>query len=320
MVPPRVHLLEVDPDLAAFLSPEERQVAGRLTAPIVVLPPGEFVLDEVLDEEVFAFAILEGMILSRAAVAGQSALRLLGPGDLITRSGRGGTALLRCTWDAAVESHVALFDDHLLGATKHFPRLVTGLQTRVAEQLERLSAQMVICQMPRVEDRVLAILWLFAETWGRVTASGTTVPLTLTHDTLGELIGARRSTVTLAVTHLVEDGAVIRSDRGWLLLRRVKVMEPHVGSSAAPELLFQTGRSPWATTSGYPPRAVIDFEHARDTLAALREHHLHNDEVYRAGLEQAASSREHSRALRELIDTNRRARELRRRERGDTAR
>ena len=34
------------------------------------------------------------------------------------------------------------------------------------------------------------MMWLLAESWGQVTSAGTTLPLTLTHDTLGGLVGA----------------------------------------------------------------------------------------------------------------------------------
>lgn len=321
MPPPRLHLLEVDPDLAAFLSQEERQVADRLTAPVTTVPPGEFALEELLDDETFAFAVVDGIILSRIVVGGQAALRLLGPGDLITRTGSGGTALLRSSWQAASEVRVALLDDHLLAATRHFPRLVTGLQTRVAEQLQRVSAQMVICQMPRVEDRVLAMLWLLAESWGRTTTIGTVVPITLTHDTLGELIGAKRSTVTLAVTHLVVDGALIRNDRGWLLLERPDTLLERPRSeksadvfAAAPQLL-PSDWSAWETTARHEPLHSMDFKQTRETLSVLREYHRRSAELVRDGLERAASAQERSRALRELINTRRRERQGHHRER-----
>jgi len=44
------------------------------------------------------------------------------------------------------------------------------------------------------------------------------VPVSLTHDALGELIGARRSTVALALNELSERGAVVRQNGSWLLL------------------------------------------------------------------------------------------------------
>ena len=56
-----------------------------------------------------------------------------------------------------------------------------------------------------------------AERWGEVTPDGTMIPLALTHVTLGGMIGARRSTVTVAVSLLAKQGHLLKHDRGWLL-------------------------------------------------------------------------------------------------------
>ncbi len=77
----------------------------------------------------------------------------------------------------------------------------------------------MICQLPRVDDRLLAVMWLLAESWGQVTPAGTLLPIGLTHAALGGLVGARRPTVTLALGSLTADGALRREERGWLLLR-----------------------------------------------------------------------------------------------------
>jgi hypothetical protein len=44
------------------------------------------------------------------------------------------------------------------------------------------------------------------------------LPLALTHETLGGLVGARRPTVTLALRELTERGALVHQSPGWLLL------------------------------------------------------------------------------------------------------
>jgi hypothetical protein len=62
------------------------------------------------------------------------------------------------------------------------------------------------------------MMWLLAESWGRVTPSGTWLPIKLTHSTLGELIGAKRPTVSLALRDLIQGGAVQAQSDGWLLL------------------------------------------------------------------------------------------------------
>jgi CRP/FNR family cyclic AMP-dependent transcriptional regulator len=69
-----------------------------------------------------------------------------------------------------------------------------------------------------VEDRLLGLLSLLAERFGHVGVDGVHLPLPPTHAVLGLLIGARRPTITLAVSALRERGALARTDSGgWLL-------------------------------------------------------------------------------------------------------
>ena len=65
---------------------------------------------------------------------------------------------------------------------------------RAVESSERLATQLAISHLPRVDERVMAVMWLLAEVWGHVTPSGIRLRLALTHDALGELVGAQRST------------------------------------------------------------------------------------------------------------------------------
>ena len=77
--------------------------------------------------------------------------------------------------------------------------------------------QRAIAQVPRVDARVLVLLWLLADRWGRVSPQGVRVPLSLTHETIGKLVGARRPSVTTALGVLTRRGLVERTDSGWLL-------------------------------------------------------------------------------------------------------
>ena len=199
-----VALLDAQPELASFLTGEERALAARLVVPVLTVEVGEVDLHALLTEAgAFAAIVLNRILLYRLRIREQSALALVGPGDMVALTGSPRSALLSDGgYRATGPTHLALLDDRVLMAARRFPRLVAGLHARTAEQHERLTTHMAICQLARVEDRVLAMLWLLAESWGRVTASGTTLPLTLTHDTLGELIGAKRPTVTLALTEL----------------------------------------------------------------------------------------------------------------------
>jgi CRP/FNR family cyclic AMP-dependent transcriptional regulator len=63
-----------------------------------------------------------------------------------------------------------------------------------------------------------ALFWHLAERWGRVSGDGVVVPLALTHRILGQLVGARRPTVSTALSELAERGELVRrSDGSWLL-------------------------------------------------------------------------------------------------------
>jgi CRP/FNR family transcriptional regulator, cyclic AMP receptor protein len=309
----RVHLLEVEPDLAAFLSPEERELAQRLTAPVVELPAGPFSLAEIAEETGgFGAIIRDGIVLNRLGAGDQPALRLLGPGDVLTLFGRDQISWLQTSWEATDSVVLVILDDHFLAAIRQLPRLVSGYQARLAEQLERLSAHMVVCQLPRVADRVLTLLWLLAESWGRVTRSGTIVPIALTHDTIGELIGAKRSTVTLAVTELYERGAVIRSDGGWLLLERPP--DAVAGSQVPAPDAIPTGNSVWQLMAP-SPALMVDHQQTIEMITALREQHIRTTRRLHDELERAALSRERSRKLRERTGAARRHRQRQRDER-----
>jgi CRP/FNR family cyclic AMP-dependent transcriptional regulator len=72
--------------------------------------------------------------------------------------------------------------------------------------------------MSRVEDRLLALLAYAAVRWGRVTPTGVALDLPATHELLGLLVGARRPTVSLALSTLREPGLLARREDGMCLL------------------------------------------------------------------------------------------------------
>jgi hypothetical protein len=62
------------------------------------------------------------------------------------------------------------------------------------------------------------MLWYLAASWGRVTPLGLKIPIPLTHQALGELAGAQRPSVTLAVAALCDRGLVSRMPDGTYVL------------------------------------------------------------------------------------------------------
>jgi CRP/FNR family transcriptional regulator, cyclic AMP receptor protein len=305
-----VGLLDVEPDLRMYLAPDERLVAGRVAIPVLRLSARALDVDALLEEAgAFGAVILEGVLLHRMAIGDQPALRLLGPGDMLSRSGGFRTALLsHSSYRSTGPLRIAIFDDRVLLTARRFPRLFAGLQIRMGEQHQRLAAQLVICQLPRVEDRLLALMWLLAETWGRVTASGTVLPIALTHDALGELIGARRPTVTLALKELAERGSLFRQDGEWLLLEPPPQGRERDSVRADPKLSPVTP-SRWAETppdedselGPGPGRHELDLQELEQLISALRDTHRRTTTEVRARLERARRTRERTLALRDQI-------------------
>ncbi|MBV9005760.1 MAG: winged helix-turn-helix domain-containing protein, partial [Solirubrobacterales bacterium] len=54
--------------------------------------------------------------------------------------------------------------------------------------------------------RLMLVLWHFADRWGRVTPRGIKIPLPLTHNLLGLVVGAHRPSVTSAIRSLTDAG------------------------------------------------------------------------------------------------------------------
>jgi CRP/FNR family transcriptional regulator, cyclic AMP receptor protein len=216
----RVTLLDARIDLARRLSADERAGLKGVTLPVIEVEPGQLEFDALLARQrAFGATVLDGVVTASLLVGEHVGIHLLGPGDLLVTTGDPWPAWVGRT-DLRASSAVRLgfLGRELLTAAYRAPRLIQGLYVWIGEQAQRLTTQLVICQLPRVEDRVMAMLWLLAESWGHVTPSGVRLPLTLTHETLGALVGARRPTVTLALRKLTGEGALVAQDSGWLLV------------------------------------------------------------------------------------------------------
>ena len=204
----------------------------------------------------------------------------------------------RTEFRAPASVRVALLGDEFLAVAQRAPHVIPALYECLADQMQRLNSQLVICQLPRVDERVLAILWLLAESWGHVTPGGVRLPLALTHETLGALIGARRPTVTLALRKLSENGSIVRQDSGWLLL------EPPPGPAGTPKELAPelagVSLSHWAPGPEFSDPSVR-YAFLRETVQQLREQHLYDREETRNQLKRIRTARVRMTATRERI-------------------
>jgi CRP-like cAMP-binding protein len=290
----RVRLLEADPDLGDLLTSEEFAEARQLAVPVVTVDRYERNPMHLNEHNAFGALVLDGMVLRQLRIADQTGLRLLGPGDIVPlEDSAPPMVVVDSSFEALPDTRLALLGREALFAVQKWPALAAALQMRSAQQADRLVAQLVICQLPRVDQRVLSLLWLLAESWGRVTSAGTTLPLKLTHEALGALVGARRPTVTLALRELTIRGAVVRQSEGWLLLQ-----PPAQPSARAQELrggaVIENAPSDWRDHRG------ADAE--KTEAAAVAAAQAANEAAYQVLVEAMERLREQHAKTRRRFD------------------
>jgi CRP-like cAMP-binding protein len=128
-----------------------------------------------------------------------------------------------------------VLDARFTRATQKWPCLSVNLQRRLLDQADRSALHAAISQLPRVDQRILALFWQLAERRGRVTPFGVEVRLELTHEAIGRLVGAQRPTVTLALHALHDEGVLSRRAPGiWALGPQSRqALQPAVLQAAA---------------------------------------------------------------------------------------
>ncbi|HWV84799.1 MAG TPA: helix-turn-helix domain-containing protein [Capillimicrobium sp.] len=215
-----VSLFEADPELLAAVPVRDRPLAcrGALLA-VQRLPPGGWE-PAALGAPPWGLLVLEGLLAREVDVATVGAAELLGPGDVLLPGGTAaGEALPGATrWTVLQAGRVAMLDDRLAPIVQRWPHLSALLVQRAARRADRLALARAISHLTRVDARVLATLWQLAERWGRVTPGGVVLSTRLTHRTIAGLIGARRPSVTSAMTDLTKRGLIERrGDGAWVL-------------------------------------------------------------------------------------------------------
>lgn len=216
--PEAITLLELEPDLRRLLAPEQRAAAEQFLLPLVIVEKNSDVSAVIKEAHAFGALVLDGLLVQSVQLGDHETLRLIGPGALApVEPHADGLPGPRSDIRAADHTCLVLLGKAFLIATQRWPQLVVCLHERMLAQSAHLTEQLAISQLPRVEHRIVAMLKLLAESWGKVTPVGIRVELPLTHEVLGGLIGARRPTVSLALKALAEQKSVVRNKKGWLI-------------------------------------------------------------------------------------------------------
>jgi hypothetical protein len=163
--------------------------------------------------------LLEGLVVRQVGNEGRCGLELLGPGDLLRpwrHDGEDTTLPFETGFRVLERGRIALLDSQFAVRAAPYPEVVSALVGRALERSRTLAVMMAIAHYPRIDRRLLLLLWHLADRWGRVTPEGIRIPLRLTHSTLADLVASRRPSVTTALRLLEYQGLLGR--RGGLIV------------------------------------------------------------------------------------------------------
>lgn len=170
----------------------------------------------------YGLLVLDGLLGRRLRVGAAVGTELLGCGDILRPWDEPtvwGMVPPELDWRVFRPMRLAVLDERVTRLIGRRPQLVINFSSRLIRRARSVSYLLAVSHQPRVEDKLLATLWHLASSWGRVTPQGISIPFRLTHEVLGEIVGAKRPSVTTALRRLASLGVVVRGqDGGYLLL------------------------------------------------------------------------------------------------------
>jgi len=223
VTPEIVAVLDEDPDLAAILDGSRLAAATRdLRAVAFTVPVGRWEPDGHAPSLRGGIGLLvtDGVLARRVGTQRRSGAELLGPGDLLRPATSDGAAesIFKTSWRVIEPLRVAVLDQRFLMRLAPYPEIAGELIGRAVERAGHVLVHMAIAHHPRVDARLLHLLWQLADRWGRVTPHGVSLRVRLTHELLADLVAAQRPSVTLSLQQLERQGQITREDDRLLLI------------------------------------------------------------------------------------------------------
>jgi CRP/FNR family transcriptional regulator, cyclic AMP receptor protein len=221
---PTIRLLEAQPDLRQGLDAEQAAAAtARVVARTVKLRAGDWTTSTVRGDrrDHIALLVIEGILSRTVTLAGRTVVELLGDEDLVRpwdNDVEPTSVPAEVTWTALRPTQLAVLDEGFAARVGHWPAISASLLSRTVDRSRWLARHVAILDQPRLDVRLVLLFWELADRWGTVAPDGVSVPLSLTHQTLGRIIRAQRPSVTAALKELREHGFLCREPDGtWVI-------------------------------------------------------------------------------------------------------
>ncbi|HET8951284.1 MAG TPA: Crp/Fnr family transcriptional regulator [Solirubrobacteraceae bacterium] len=224
MGPSHSNLIDLDPELGSLLAQHRlARAKAELRVEVMRLASGIWDSGETgfAPPATLALLVVDGVLARDVIMGSTRTTELVGPGDLLRPWEPLETPTLVphvIEWTVLDAARIAVLDGDVSVRLAMYPEVGAVLFERMIARSRRLAIERAIAGLNRVEHRVVFLLWHLAERWGRVGPDGVLVPVTLSHRMIGQIISARRPTVSAAVSRLRESGELIRRQDGtWLL-------------------------------------------------------------------------------------------------------
>ena len=216
-----VQLLECDPALGEGLGSDDRAAAAAtLPAQAASLEKGVWKPSfEPPSTEHLGFLVIRGLIVRRVEVVEGSSVELLGQGDLLRPWLEDTSSFCTASWEVLEKTTLAVLGPRFVRGLGRWPTVASNIAARGIRRSRALAADAAIASIVGIEERLLILLWHIAERWGEMKNDGVHIKIRLPHRLLAELVGARRPSVTSALSELQEAGRLDSTASGrWVLL------------------------------------------------------------------------------------------------------
>jgi hypothetical protein len=216
-------ILAEDPELGEGLPPNVRRAAtDALRARVILVNRPRWQPPDLDARTSYGLLVLDGLIGRRIRIGRAVSTELLSAGDILRPWEEPCLWSLippEVDWRVFRPTRVAILDERITKIICARPELVIAFSGRLFRRARHAEYIMAISHLPKVEHKLLATLWHLASNWGRVTPQGVYIPFRLTHEVLGEILGAKRPSVTTAMAQLQRRGDVAIGAGGGYLLK-----------------------------------------------------------------------------------------------------